>query len=749
MGIETGLPKPFGRYVLLNKLAIGGMAEIYKAKTYGVDGFEKQLAIKRILTHYSADKEFISMLIDEAKLTVLLSHANIVQVFDLGKVGEDYFISMEYINGTNLRELLGRLLATQGEKFSEDTAVYIMSEVCKGLDYAHRKTDSEGNPLHIVHRDISPQNILISFEGEVKIVDFGIAKAAMNVSNTSAGILKGKISYMSPEQALGRPIDHRTDIFSAGLVLYEMLTGKKLFTGDTQFEVLNLIRTKRITAAQLPDSIAAPLRTIVAKALTFSTKDRYQSAADFQLDLTKYLYSSYLDFSPRQLSALLGKLFDPEIRKKDPPFNLSEKTRSVLMKQSKMEDIVVHGPPSRSITNLNDTGPETSVSGLFEETQEERVVTPFLWLGGGLLILLLGLFAFYLWKSPNRTDKPTPARPTVQQAPEEAVEYGSLAIISTPPGATILINDVDAGMVTPARIEKLALGEEYQIRIKKQDYQDFTTTVAITNQETINIQANLVPVPKASLDITSDPSGALIVLDDRPTGLNTPAKIEALELGKNYTVKLYLKDYYEWSQQVTPNGSEPVKVMGKFTPLPTVVAPPPPPPTPVATPSPPEVTPPAVEAPVAAPPAVEVVKPEAIPPPPPVTKSPVNKKSEIVIKEPAKEPAPKPVEPKAPEEKPAPPPQETAALPPPTPAAPKKIVGDPLGEVKITSRPARADISLDGKSLGIKTPVSLANIPRNRAHHVKLELEGYKTWEGTVDLSEDKNKALNIRLEKE
>src|SRR3990167_8278271 len=225
-------PKQFGRYFLLDKLAVGGMAEIYKAKTFGVDGFEKLLVIKRILPHCAADSEFITMLIDEAKLSVLLSHTNIVQVYDLGKVGDDYFISMEFIDGSNLRQLLQRAAESE-TKLPVEICVYIMSEICKGLDYAHRKKDHHNQPLHIVHRDISPQNILISYDGEVKIVDFGIAKAAMNMSQTTTGILKGKVSYMSPEQALGKPLYNRTDIFSSALVFYEMLVGKKLFSGET------------------------------------------------------------------------------------------------------------------------------------------------------------------------------------------------------------------------------------------------------------------------------------------------------------------------------------------------------------------------------------------------------------------------------------------------------------------------------------------------------------------------------------
>jgi len=303
-------PKPFGKYFLTEKLAVGGMAEIYKAKTFGVDGFEKQLAIKKILPHYSADKEFISMLTDEAKLVVCLSHTNIVQIYDLGKVGDDYYISMEFIAGVNLREVINR-----GKELKESIplpiCLFIISEVCKGLDYAHSKRDDHGQPLNIVHRDISPQNILISYEGESKIVDFGIAKAAQNVSHTTAGILKGKVTYMSSEQALGKPIDNRTDTFSTGLLLYELITGERFFTGETQLEVLKNIRTAHITEETLKDKIPLIVRPALAKALTHSPKERYETAGDFQIALTKLLYSQYSDFSPKQLASLIQKWFFP------------------------------------------------------------------------------------------------------------------------------------------------------------------------------------------------------------------------------------------------------------------------------------------------------------------------------------------------------------------------------------------------------------------------------------------------------
>lgn len=382
-------PRPFGKYFLIDKLAMGGMAEIYKAKTFGVDGFEKQLVIKKILAHCSADKDFINMLIDEAKLSVLLSHTNIVQVYDLGKVGNDYFISMEFIDGPNLRQILQRTQEL-GEKLPPEIAAYIMSEVAKGLDYAHNKRDHQNHPLGIVHRDISPQNILISYEGEIKIVDFGIAKAAMNMSHTLAGMLKGKVSYMSPEQALGNPIDYRTDIFSSGSLFYEILTGRKLFSGDTQFEVLKKIHSTPVTEATFGDEIPKTLRPILAKALAYRPEDRFEQAGDFQIELTKYLYTTYGGFSPRQLSPLMHRWFAKELGlRKDKAMRdqkvIDSRTQTMLM-EARDEENIVHrdeesiAPPSRETLakpalSVGDTTDSRTVArpNLFEEETDPNI----------------------------------------------------------------------------------------------------------------------------------------------------------------------------------------------------------------------------------------------------------------------------------------------------------------------------------------------------------------------------------------
>ncbi len=208
----------FGPYLLQKLIAVGGMAEIYLARTKGLAGFERQLALKVVHPDYADDKAFVQMLINEAKIAVGLNHPNVVQTFDLGRIGNRYFISMEYVDGMDLFQLLKRL-TERGSSMPVELAAYVVHGALGGLDYAHNKCDEQGNPLRIIHRDMSPQNILCSRQGEVKITDFGIAKAANLTGKTRAGVIKGKLVYMSPEQAWGEPVDHRTDIFSVGIVL--------------------------------------------------------------------------------------------------------------------------------------------------------------------------------------------------------------------------------------------------------------------------------------------------------------------------------------------------------------------------------------------------------------------------------------------------------------------------------------------------------------------------------------------------
>jgi serine/threonine protein kinase len=306
-------PVPFGKYFLLERINVGGMAEVFRAKAYGVEGFERLVAVKRILPNIAEDKEFIKMFIDEAKIAVQLNHANVAQIFDLGMVEQSYYIALEHIHGRDLRAIFDRC-RNQGEPMPVAQACFVVMKTCEGLDYAHNKRDSAGREVDLVHRDVSPQNVLVSFEGEVKIIDFGIAKAAGKGSKTQAGILKGKFGYMSPEQVRGLPIDRRSDIFSCGIVLYELLTGERLFVGESDFSTLEKVRNVEI----LPPStynrkIPDELERIVLKALAKDVEDRYQNAIDLHDELQAFVYTAGEFYSRKDLASWMKRVFAREI----------------------------------------------------------------------------------------------------------------------------------------------------------------------------------------------------------------------------------------------------------------------------------------------------------------------------------------------------------------------------------------------------------------------------------------------------
>jgi TonB family protein len=285
-------PDRFGQYELLERIASGGMAELFRARRSGVEGFQKIVAIKKILPHIADNDEFITMFADEAKVAAQLNHPNIVHIYDLGKIeAGGYFIAMEYVEGTDLRTVL-RSGRDHDIPLPVPLAVYVASKVASALDYAHRRRDPRGEELRIVHRDVSPQNILISHEGEIKLCDFGIAKADRKVSQTESGALKGKLQYMSPEQAWGKLIDHRSDLFSLGCVLHEMLTGQRLFRGDSDLTVLELVRKAEVLPpSRVNPDVPAALDAIVLKALAREPDDRYGTGSEMLRDLESILYS--------------------------------------------------------------------------------------------------------------------------------------------------------------------------------------------------------------------------------------------------------------------------------------------------------------------------------------------------------------------------------------------------------------------------------------------------------------------------
>jgi serine/threonine protein kinase len=300
----------YGPYHLLEKVATGGMAEVFKAKRSGVAGFEKILAVKRILPHLSYNKEFVEMFIAEAKLVAGLQHPNIVQIFDLGKIGGSYYIAMEYVDGTDLRSILRRLKERELH-MPMDLAVYVVSKVAAALEHAHQRKDAQGQPLKIVHRDVSPQNILISYDGEVKLTDFGIAKAATKASTTEKGALRGKLMYMSPEQAWGKPIDHRSDVFALGIVLYELVTDQRPFLGSTDMSVLDRVRKGTVAPpSSLHSEIPASLEKAVMKALEKEPGDRQKGAGALHQELETILQASDPPVGAKELARFVRILFE-------------------------------------------------------------------------------------------------------------------------------------------------------------------------------------------------------------------------------------------------------------------------------------------------------------------------------------------------------------------------------------------------------------------------------------------------------
>ncbi|HVI00769.1 MAG TPA: serine/threonine-protein kinase, partial [Enhygromyxa sp.] len=307
------LPKKLAQYQILGRIALGGMAEVYKAVSRGVEGFEKVVAIKRILPHVAEDEEFITMFKDEARIAAQLQHSNIAQIYELKSEGESFYIVLEYVPGKDLRAIfeLGRTLK---RPMPLAQACYIIMQVCEGLEYAHNKKDRHGRPLGLIHRDVSPPNVLVSYEGEVKLIDFGVAKAAGRVSQTQAGILKGKFGYMSPEQVRGAPIDRRSDVFSLGAVLWEVLCNQRLFQAETDFATLEKVRTVNVDPpSRINPAVPTKLEQIVMRSLHADLNQRFQTASELHDALQAFMFEEGLFYSRKNLAEWMQEHFAKDI----------------------------------------------------------------------------------------------------------------------------------------------------------------------------------------------------------------------------------------------------------------------------------------------------------------------------------------------------------------------------------------------------------------------------------------------------
>jgi len=306
------------RYRVIKRLASGGMAEVFVAESAGIEGFRKQVAIKRVLPQLSKNEQFIDMFLDEARLSGRLAHSNVVSVFDIGVGDSTYFIVMEYVDGADLKQVI-EYQKNLGKPMSVEAACFIVTKICQGLAYAHDLHTPDGEPLNIVHRDVTPANVLITRHGEIKIVDFGLAKASSQLASSDAGVIKGKFGYLAPETVMELGADKRVDIFAAGIILWELLAGgRRLFLGDTDFGTVKLVRDAKIPPlAPINPAVPDKLEKILAKALARDRDQRYLTARDFATDLITFLYQYGKPVSEYDVSNLVQGAAGAPVRKVD------------------------------------------------------------------------------------------------------------------------------------------------------------------------------------------------------------------------------------------------------------------------------------------------------------------------------------------------------------------------------------------------------------------------------------------------
>jgi serine/threonine protein kinase len=370
------------RYRVIEKLESGGMAEVFRAESEGLQGFRKQVAIKRVLPHLSSKKKFISMFLDEARLSAQLSHSNCVQVFDIGVGDSAYFIVMEFVDGANLKAIIEHIKKT-GKDFPVEAAVHISLEICKGLAYAHELTDPNGVPLYIVHRDMSPPNVLITKHGEVKIVDFGLAKANSQLEKSEPGIIKGKFSYLAPEAAMAQEVDARTDIFAVGIILWELLAGQRLFLGDTDFQTVKKVQAAVVPSiSQINKKVPPDLEKIIARALARDPAQRYANARDLGMELSKFMFRHGVPVSTFDISTLVQGAMKERQRHRPMQASIIDKLiEEALLEFTSLTDdkaapgggakpldtSTIQGPPKSPVSASGSTGKYVDVGSWIDE----------------------------------------------------------------------------------------------------------------------------------------------------------------------------------------------------------------------------------------------------------------------------------------------------------------------------------------------------------------------------------------------
>ncbi len=529
------LPRRFGKYTLLRRLAQGGMAELFLALHRSVAGFEKLVVIKRILPEMSRDQGFITMFLQEARIAATFAHPNIVTIFDVGQAEGSYFIAMEHIHGEDLRSIVRSMKPKAVLEFPIEHAIAIVTGVSAGLAYAHDKRDLNGNPLNIVHRDISPQNILVTFSGDVKVVDFGIAKATRddrpnaaepsleggaerNEHHTKVGQLKGKVPYMSPEQARGELLDARSDIFSVGVILFELCTGRRLFRGKDETETLRMITEGEYPRPSVVNPrISAGLEAVILRALAKDVTARYQSGRELQQDLETLSRAEGIPVSNLALGNWMQMLFEERLASQ----------REALLQGKQLADVLAAEEP-QEYTSAGTIG--GSLATIMPPEPPSKV--PYFVGGAAVLVALCG-GGFVAWREQKRA---------AEEAAHAAIHSGTLVINSTPAGASIWVNGGVTPNRTPHTLRNLptGAGSRVSIRLTLDGYAPFAQEVrfpAANARSTIEATLERARANSyAMLEVNTTPRGAQVSVDGRTVPGTTPLSVPELAPGVEHTV---------------------------------------------------------------------------------------------------------------------------------------------------------------------------------------------------------------------
>ncbi|MEW5855220.1 MAG: serine/threonine-protein kinase [Myxococcota bacterium] len=525
MAQAQGFPVPFGKYLLTELIAVGGMAEIYRAKIFGVDGFEKQMVVKRILPKYAQNPSFVQMFIDEAKIVVALTHGNIVPVYELGEVAGNYYIAMEYAEGMTALELL-RECFTKQRPLSIPQALYVAAEVAKGLGYAHTRSNAQGQAMGIVHRDLNPRNIVVSPAGEVKILDFGIARSAVKKHQTGSGVIKGTPGYMAPEQLMGLSVDARADQYGLAIILHELLTVRRLFSvRDAVGQRALLENGKVFPPSTYRPEIGPQLDKVVMRALSMRPEDRFPSCLDFEDALRGEVARLGAHVTSRQLASTIQ-----EIKSASPAVAGAEMT-------------------ARSVVASGSTPPPSDPRKSSPPAVPAQAPPPPPANTGADLTVDSGF---------RMSEKPLPRLPSLPSLPV-AVSPSE----HRPVTQVLVANDqVDWANKIGADAELLALAKASGINSKTPRRTLLAATALVlvavgawgaTHPEEVAKMLTRARTGKTaqvgSLVVKSRPAGGVVILDGEETG-RTNLKIDNVDTEQPHTLKVRLVDGREFERQI-------------------------------------------------------------------------------------------------------------------------------------------------------------------------------------------------------